>query len=190
MASFAQYAPRLQAIEGGYVVDSGGPTFRGITLTTYRAWTGNPLATVADLKTLTWPQARRIYKRRYWDSLLADGIVNQSVAELLVDFQINGWPGVAWLQALVGVKADGVMGSKTLSALNAADPARLHARIMVARKAHYDRLIAQNPARYAPYRAGWAARLTKFAYAHQAAGLSLTGIVLLAGLGYYWYTNT
>lgn len=189
MASFTSYAPKLKAIEGGYVVDSGGPTNWGITLSTLQAV--HPSASVADIKALTWPQAAAIYKRVYWDALRADSIRNQSIAEVLVDFSINGWPGVRWLQSLLGVSADGQLGPRTLAAINKANPTRLHQQLVDARQAYYAKLIASNPAKYARYQAAWSDRMRQFAYQNPVATSSGTLLFALAvGSAVYYYVRT
>lgn len=186
MAQFALFSPRLKALEGGYVVDSGGPTNWGITLSTLRDFRKNPGLTAADVKRLTWPEASTIYRSVYWNSLLADGIKSQSIAELLVDWKINGWPGLAAVQRLIGASADGRMGPATLAAINGQSGPVLHARLWLARKGYYNGLIATNPTRYAQYARGWTRRLHSFVFTDVAATGISAGVLVLASLTTWW----
>ena len=59
------------------------------------------------------------YKPHYWDRWQADKINNQSVANILVDWVwASGAHGIKKPQTLLGVKADGIVGPKTLQAIN------------------------------------------------------------------------
>lgn len=139
MAQFDLYAPALKAWEGGFANDpddAGGATNMGVTLATFRMYYGEE-RTVADLIRMTEQQWRNIMKGGFWDKCWGDMIRNQSVAESIVDWCINSGTGMLKkVQGMVGTKADGVMGPKTLAAINAADPRKLHYRIKSARLEH------------------------------------------------------
>lgn len=139
MADFDKYAPILKAWEGGYAVvpgDAGGATNMGVTLTTFQMHYGQD-KTIIDLQRMTDQQWRAIMKGDFWDKCWGDMIRDQSVAESIVDWCINSGTGMLKkVQGMVGTKADGVMGPKTLSAINSADQRKLHYRIKAARLAH------------------------------------------------------
>lgn len=111
--------------EGGYVNhpdDPGGATNRGITIATFRRYI-KPSGTVADLKALTEEQAVIVYKRQYWDAVLAD-MLPPGVDYTVFDFAVNSGPtrAVKELQRVVKAKPDGKVGPNTLKAVEAMPP--------------------------------------------------------------------
>ena len=114
--------PLILKHEGGFVDhprDPGGATNKGITIATFRRYIKSN-GTVADLKALTTAQATIVYKRQYWDAVVADMLpvgVDYSVA----DFAVNSGPSRAakMLQRVVGVTQDGRIGPATLAAVRA-----------------------------------------------------------------------
>lgn len=164
MADFNIYIPRLKKYEGGYSNrknDKGGPTMKGITLTTFRKFYGQD-KTIKDLKNITEAQWYRI-SRSYWDECKADKILNQSIAELVVDWNFNsGTAGRKGTQKAIGTDIDGIFGPKTLAALNA-DPQRcVFCKIKEARTAYYKEL-AKTPGQEENLD-GWLNRLKHFEY--------------------------
>lgn len=106
--------------EGGYVNDPhdpGGETDFGISKRAYPD---------IDIKALTVAEAEAIYHRDYWAKI--DGDALPAGLDLAVlDFAVNS--GVAraveMLQSLLLVTRDGVIGPKTLAAINRSDPSAL-----------------------------------------------------------------
>lgn len=98
--------------EGGYVNDPrdpGGETKYGISKKAYP---------YADIKNLTLDQAKEIYKRDYWDRLEADKLP-ESVRLMVFDCGVNCGLTAAKkiLQRAAGAKDDGVIGPKTMLAV-------------------------------------------------------------------------
>lgn len=60
------------------------------------------------------------YKKEFWDTINADGILSQTFAESFFDFSVNSGSGTASmiLQKYLGVKPDGDIGPMTLAKLN------------------------------------------------------------------------
>lgn len=166
MASFDKYAPKLKQWEGGFgnhPHDPGGATMCGVTLATFRQFFGGD-KTEADLRAMTDAQWRTIMKGGFWDRCWADQIRNQSVAELIVDWCVNSGVGmIKRIQAIVGTKQDGIMGPKTLAAINAARSQVLHFKVKAARAAYYEGLVLQRPSSITFYD-GWMNRLCSFNY--------------------------
>lgn len=114
--------------EAGYVWDKndhGGPTNRGVTLATLAAYRGTTV-TAEDVKNLTLDETTAIYAKLYWRPIKGDAIELQPVAIALFDMAVLCGPAQAtkMAQAAVatatpGIKADGLMGPMTLSAINA-----------------------------------------------------------------------
>lgn len=123
------FAAALRAVlkhEGGFVdhpKDPGGATNKGITLTNYRRYVKRG-GTVADLKAITDDQVAKVYRQHYWDAVRADDLP-AGVDYAVFDFGVNSGPSraIKYLQAMLGVHQDGIIGPKTLDAVWAADPA-------------------------------------------------------------------
>ena len=127
MADAKKLVPFILKWEGGYTndpVDRGGATNKGITLVTYKAlgrWDNNKDGKIdeKDLKLLSEDQWYKIYKQSFWDKWRADDIKNQSIANILVDWiWTSGKYGITNVQKVLGVKDDGIVGPKTIEAVN------------------------------------------------------------------------
>ena len=143
--------------------DRGGATMCGVTLRTfadYRRRRGLPMPSVAQLRAISYAQWLDVVRSLYWDRWSADRIANQSIAELLVDWLWHsGMPGITGPQRTLGLTPDGLVGERTLAAINThPDPAALHAALKAARAAYLNNLIAAHPSQER-FRAGWTARL-------------------------------
>ena len=64
---------------------------------------------------------------------------------------------------MLGVTADGIVGNKTLKALNSQNPKRFFERIKARRKQYIARVIAQCPSQKG-FEAGWLRRLNAISY--------------------------
>lgn len=142
--------------------DLGGATMVGVTIATYKEYCrkkGYPVPTIDRLRNMTYTQWLDILKTMFWDRWQADKIANQSVAEILVDWVwASGKYGITIPQQVLGVTVDGVVGPKTLAALNKQNPAQFFARIVAERKAYIDRICASRPVNN-KYKRGWLNRL-------------------------------
>ena len=126
MAKFEPLAKFILSYEGGYVNDPhdlGGATNRGVTIATWKAQgydkNGDGRIDVEDLKLISVEDAVGIMRKNYWNRWKADGIEDQSLANALVDWTwASGANGIIIPQKLLGVTADGIVGPKTLAALN------------------------------------------------------------------------
>lgn len=124
MSRFEYAISFVLANEGGLVNDPhdpGGLTNFGISQSSYPN---------LDIRSLTREQAEDIYRKDFWHY---DAINNQRVATKLFDASVNMGPVRAGrlLQLALGaieagpIVADGIVGSATIEAVNAADPDRL-----------------------------------------------------------------
>lgn len=142
--------------------DLGGATMVGVTIATYKEYCrkkGYPVPTIDRLRNMTYVQWLDILKTMFWDRWQSDKIANQSVAEILVDWVwASGKYGITIPQQVLGVTVDGVVGPKTLAALNKQNPAQFFARIVAERKAYIDRICASRPVNN-KYKRGWLNRL-------------------------------
>lgn len=112
--------------EGGYAdnpADPGGPTKFGITQATLAAWRNiSPASALpkAEIAGLGREEAAAIYRARYWDRCNA-GALPAGLDLAVFDFAVNSGPdrAVKTLQQLVGARADGIVGPRTLDAVKA-----------------------------------------------------------------------
>lgn len=111
--------------EGGYSNDSrdpGGMTNLGVTAKNWADYTGKP-ATEAIMRSLKPENVKAFYKARYWDKVNGDELPS-GVDYAVFDFAVNSGPGraIKTLQNCVNVVADGVIGPKTMAAIEAENP--------------------------------------------------------------------
>lgn len=167
MANIDILSPFILSWEGGFVNDPhdrGGATNRGVTIATWRQVgydkNGDGKIDVTDLKLITADDAKnRVMKPHYWDRYQADRIKSQSVANIVVDWVwASGAHGITKVQQLLGVKVDGIVGEKTLAAINAQAPRQLFDKIKAARVAFIEGIVARNPSQRR-FRKGWLTRL-------------------------------
>ena len=155
MANIDKLIPFILKWEGGFVndpTDRGGATNKGVTLATYEAYCkrkGYPRPTVERLKNIPDAHWREIVKTMFWDKWKADDIHSQKVANILVDWVWgSGIHGIKKPQALLGVKVDGIVGDKTLSAVNFADPEELFDAIYQERVKFLNAIVSNSVAAY------------------------------------------
>jgi|SRR3990167_3941648 len=156
MADIAKYFPKLLKWEGGFVqdpVDTGGATNMGVTISTFRQHgydnDGDGDIDVEDLRKETPEQAQAICKLNYWDRWKADLIKSQSVAESLVEWVWgSGKWGIIIPQRILGLVDDGIVGPKSLEAVNKFDPVVFHEKLRQAKMSFIDGLVISSINRY------------------------------------------
>lgn len=138
--------------------DLGGWTMAGVTLGTYSDWRrrrGFRTTTKEDLARMTYAEWLAILKGMFWDKCQGDKIRSQSVANMFVDWAWHaGGNGIRAAQTCLCLVADGVVGPKTLAALNGSPASVVFNRIKFAREAYYRKLAAQSPTQAANLK-GW-----------------------------------
>lgn len=125
MADAKLMIPFIKKWEEGYANDpddAGGCTMMGVTIKVFQKFFGGE-KNCEDLKNISEDEWLEIFKKGYWKPWKADQIENQSIAQLCVDM---GWvsgvkTAIKKVQACLGLKVDGIVGPKTLAALNAKD---------------------------------------------------------------------
>ena len=172
MADVKKLAPFIFSWEGGYVndtLDLGGETNMGVTIGTWKQvgkdLNGDGLINGEDLKLLDKDLiVDCVLKPHYWDRWRADQIKNQSIANILVDWVwASGTHGIKRPQRILGVTADGIVGPKTIAAINAADPSKLFSLIKADRIKFVDEIVAARPANKR-FEKGWKNRINSIKY--------------------------
>jgi len=139
--------------EGGFSNhpdDPGGATMYGVTEQVARAegYTG-------AMRDLTLDFAKQVYRKRYWDACRCDQMPDQ-LRYPLFDAAVNSGPSQAikWLQAAVGVKADGAIGPVTQQAVNMAAPQPTRQK-MIGNRLRFMTQLSNWPS----FSKGWARRI-------------------------------
>jgi len=172
MAKFENFAGKLLRLEGWYVnhpLDKGGPTKYGVILSVWQEHghdkDGDGDIDAEDIKKLSESDARYIAKKIFWDYFLADLILNQSMAEFIVDWGYNsGRKTVAKIvQRVAKVTIDGIVGPQTVTAINCADQEILFNALKIERKVFLNNIIKRRPDQIVFYD-GWMNRVNSFNY--------------------------
>lgn len=142
--------------------DLGGATMCGVTLATFTEYCrrkGYPRPTIVRLKAIKYKEWLEILKTMFWDKWKADQINNESIALILVDWIWgSGKYGITIPQKAIGVTADGIVGPKTIAAVNTKDPKQLFDLIRKERLAYIERICRSRPTNL-KYKRGWLNRL-------------------------------
>ena len=154
-ANIEELAPAVAAWEGGYVndpIDRGGATNMGVTIGTWKLVgydkNNDGAIDAKDIQLLSKNDFKFVLQK-YWDKWKADEIYNQSVANILVDwYWMSGSHGIVIPQRLLNVTADGVVGSKTITAVNKMDPEVFFNMVKKARIKFYNDLVAASVRTY------------------------------------------
>lgn len=164
LARFQTCLPRILAHEGGYsddIHDPGGATKLGVTIATARAFKldmdGDGDVDKADVKALTPAAVAPVYHRGYWLASSAD-ICPTGLDYIVFDCAVNQGVGRAtkWLQTIAGVTADGVIGPKSIAAIQKLDATRSVKDFADLRLAHYQSLPT-----FGRFGKGWTRRLVE-----------------------------
>ena len=170
MAKIEVLAPIIAKWEGGFVndaTDKGGATNMGVTIATWKQVgydkNHDGHIDVTDIKMLDKDDFKFVLKR-YWNTWKADEIVNQSIANILVDWVWgSGKWGIIIPQRLLGLNDDGIAGNNTLIHLNSTNQKQLFDNIFNARVKFLNDIVARNPSQN-KFIKGWLNRLNDFKF--------------------------
>ena len=170
MADMNKLIPFIFKWEGGWSNhknDKGGATNMGVTIATWKRHgydkNRDGVIDVKDLKLITKEDAVRIL-RIYWNKWKADQINNQSIANILVDWVWgSGTNGIKIPQRILGVKQDGIVGPKTIEAINKYEQKTLFDKIHKAREQYFRDICRRDSTQYV-FLNGWLNRLNNFKF--------------------------
>lgn len=181
MSSFERAMPTIQLHEAGLANDPddpGGITNFGISI----RWLlttgdldhdglpdgdidGDGDIDADDIKKLTQPLADKLFLLYWWNKFKYGQINNQVIATKVFDFSINmgSLPAHKCLQRAlrasngIQLEIDGILGPKTLEAVNKTSPDRLLPALKQAAASYYEAIIMKNP-KMSKYRNTWLRR--------------------------------
>lgn len=162
MASFENAISLVLTHEKGYSnhpLDAGGPTNWGITLATYSAFLKRT-ATLPEMIGMPVEAARQIYRASYWGVIQGDAIRSDALAANLMDMAVLRGVVAATktMQTVLGQTADGLMGAKTMAAINNTPPTDLIIAYYLASQAALTNLVVVKPTNIV-FLNGWMARI-------------------------------
>lgn len=181
MANFDTAYNKTLGFEGGYSFDPddhGGETMMGLTrkddpsarwdlLDTFKAQTYDRSEFGALYKSCKLSKdfmnsVYQCYRSKYWDRIQGDKIAFPDVANNIFDFGVNSGVqhSIKYAQQVVGVTADGVLGSLTLCAINTFDPQTFVTNFKQMREDYYKAIVAHNPTQQ-KFLKGWQDRNEK-----------------------------
>jgi lysozyme family protein len=153
--TFDEALDALLKHEGGFsdhAADPGGKTRFGVTEAVARreGYRG-------DMRDYPLDEAKRVYQKLYWNALRLDDLRSEFRFDLF-DAGVNS--GVAqtvrWVQRIVGVTVDGLLGPRTLSAVNNSDAAKFLAKFNGQRL-----LFMTSLSTWPSFGRGWARRIAE-----------------------------
>jgi lysozyme family protein len=163
--NFNQILSDTLGYEGGDTVDSGGTTSRGVTQGTYDSWAKMNKIPTKPVSELTYGDIYRFAKDEFFDKPKISKIAGDKIQPILFDFGYNASPksAIQALQKIVGTKADGIIGDKTIKKVNSYISKNgedsLVGALLDARQGYNDNLVLTNPAKYGQYEQGWTNRV-------------------------------
>ena len=161
MSDFSLVWPIILRHEGGFSdnpKDPGGPTKYGISLRFLKG-----LGSIGDIDhdgdidrddilALTQDDAANLYFSEFWNRYSYGSIVYQSIANKVCDITVNmgAVPNHILLQRSLcdlgsNLVVDGVIGPKSLAAVNATNPVQLMSRYKVRLLNHYNLIVQTHP---------------------------------------------
>jgi len=149
--------------EGGYTVDSGGPTNFGISQKAY------PHMSTQEIKDLTIEKAAAIYERDYWNPLGLNKEPSQITANEIFDSAVNEGVGTAArrIQKAINlanypqadIPIDGVLGPATWAAKAKVNPVEFYVCWIGLRFGRYQLLVEKSPEKFDQYFKSWTFRI-------------------------------
>jgi len=129
VSTLAQFKPAFEKTfkNEGYLKvtnqehDFGGETYAGISRRYHPEWVGWGIMDVLG-KPPGLPVIQSFYRKNFWNVIKGTFIESQEIAEAIYDYAVNVSPvdAIKTAQRILGVAVDGIVGPKTLKALNRA----------------------------------------------------------------------
>lgn len=135
--------------------DPGGLTYEGISKKSNPELFKNGLPTDA--------QVRAVYLAKYVQGPGFDKITDKQLQAQLIDFGVNSgtYIAITYLQKVLGVAQDGILGPTTLAALSKAHSDDINTALAIERIKMIGRLVEKNPSQL-KFLNGWLSRCCEF----------------------------
>ncbi|MFA5670502.1 MAG: putative peptidoglycan-binding domain-containing protein [Balneolaceae bacterium] len=192
---YRKLVPFVLRWEGGIANDpddSGGLTNKGITFSTFKSLAKKVLGKepTKDVFLSMTANDAALFVKHFWDKATNNNSINsQKVAEAITTwFWGSGGFGLMEFQRLLnekfnaGLKVDGAVGIKTVTATNKINPDKLFIEMIKARKKFFEDLAKERP-KDAKFLQGWLNRLNDFYSRHKTESdptLALLGVLAFA----------
>lgn len=161
---FNRILPHTLKVEGGYTVDHAGPTNYGVTQSAYDSYNKSKKLPLKDVKDITYGEVSDLYERDFYKGPRINQLP-EKLGGVVFDYAVNSGPkrAVRALQETIGAEADGIIGPKTLAAVNEYiaenGEGNLVNNILMRRSEFLTNLIESNPEKYGRFSDGWANRI-------------------------------
>jgi lysozyme family protein len=194
MADIKIFMPILLTQEGGWCNkpgDKGGETWEGVAYNYYPKWAGWPLVFQIKMQlgfpATGWTNQQvhdlnaalrindaldalvdKFYECSEWDTMNADFINNQSIANFLVDWEVNCGEGapIKHTQIILGISPVVInMGPKTLAGINRNSNQDFFDKIQAARVQYYHDVVTANPSDQ-QFLSNWLKRTASFKFSN------------------------
>lgn len=137
---FAEVLPVTLRYEGGYSNDPhdpGGPTMKGVIQRVYDGYRDGRGQPRQSVRRISDAEVLDIYRANYWNLVRGDELP-PGLDLAVFDFGVNSGPATATrkLQAVLGLRQDGMMGAATLAEAARRDPVWLIRQYIQARRAY------------------------------------------------------
>lgn len=145
--------------------DGGGETYRGVSRVYNPGWKGWRIIDTKKRKQgEIIPELEydviEFYHLNYWNPIRLDEVCNDAIASFVFDVFVNsGKSGIKMIQRAVGVSDDGIIGNKTITAINNYNGGI--AGLKKQREAFYRAIVASNPSQK-KFLTGWLNRNNSF----------------------------
>lgn len=175
MAEFLKAFELTTNWEGGYVndpTDAGRRTYRGVSEANNPSWPGWSIVNKNEpLKRGEFIKDKRLdgmvevlYYEKYWQKISAEKINNQAIANMLFDWYVtSGYHAAKALQKVVGEVDDGIIGRKTLSAVNGGCQENIFNQFKALRAKFYNDIVVRKESQR-KFLAGWLNRTNSFTF--------------------------
>lgn len=179
MANYKTLVPFIKRAEGGLTKNpadtaSSNPvpdgrgyhTNKGITWTVWSGFYGTDAASIKRFYDMSDDDWGVIFKKLFWNKVLADSIKSQRIADVIVDWVWGSgfhYPEVDIQDILAHtfgehISVDGQFGPATIAALNESDEQKLWDTIVAKRFWYLDQIVAIHPSN-SIFLQGWKNRM-------------------------------
>ena len=145
MSNFEDAFQATMRREGGFVLhtvpgDRGGQTYAGIARNFHPDWHGWPFIDRKEIPPTV--VVREFYRREFWDRMRCDELPSKIAAHLF-DFGVNAGvrTAVRLAQIVAGATPDGVIGPRTVAALQAMSEAEFEMAYTIAKISRYAEIV-------------------------------------------------